>query len=198
MLGWNRFAAAAALVAALACGGPSTPPPPVLGQAPAFTLTERGGREISLDDLLGRPWVADFVFTHCAGPCPLLSTRMAALQRELGADTDVQLVSFTVDPERDTPEVLKKYAERYKADAEGWWFLTGPKQALYTMIRDGFKLAIDDGSALEDPEPGPGLITHSVRLVVVDPKGRVRAYIVGTEEGAVERVIEILDALARE
>jgi protein SCO1/2 len=113
---------------------------------------------------------------------------MAALQRAT-EDLDLPLVSFTVDPERDTPEVLAEYARRYKADRERWLFLTGPKQALYDMIQKGFLLAVDDGSLIEGGKPGPGIITHSVKFVLVDRQGRIRGYYSGDGAGVVDQIL---------
>ena len=167
---------------------------PEYGATPDFELTERSGRTVTAGDLAGKVWVADFIFTTCAGPCPLMSTHMAALQRAT-EDLDVQLVSFSVDPERDTPEVLSEYAARYKADPERWLFLTGPKQALYDMIQKGFLLAVDDGSLTEGGKPGPGIITHSVKFVLVDREGRIRGYYSGEEAGVVQEILPDIQRL---
>jgi protein SCO1/2 len=170
----------------LACSQPE--PLPDYGAVPSFELTERSGRTVSSDELEGKVWVADFIFTTCPGPCPLMSTHMAALQRAT-EDLDLPLVSFTVDPERDTPKVLAEYARRYKADRERWLFLTGPKQALYDMIQKGFLLAVDDGSLIEGGKPGPGIITHSVKFVLVDRQGRIRGYYSGDGAGVVDQIL---------
>ena len=177
--------------------GKDTEPLPVLGQVPDFSLIERSGRAVSLADLKGQVWVADFVFTHCAGPCPLLSRRMQSLQEPLADHTGVRLVSFSVDPERDTPEVLADYAKRYGA-GERWLFLTGEKEPLYWLIMDGFKLGVDDGSALTAGAPGPGTITHSTRFVLVDREGRIRAYYDGSSEDIAEQLLPDIQALLRE
>ena len=175
-----------------ACSQPE--PLPEYGATPDFELTERSGRTASSSELAGKVWVADFIFTTCAGPCPLMSTHMAALQRAV-ADLDVQLVSFTVDPERDTPEILAEYAARYKADPERWLFLTGAKQALYDMIQKGFLLAVDDGTVVEGGKPGPGIITHSVKFVLVDQQGRIRGYYSGEEAGVVNAILPDIQRL---
>lgn len=175
-----------------ACSRPE--PLPEYGQTPAFKLTERSGRTVSSSELAGRVWVADFIFTTCAGPCPLMSTHMAALQRAT-ADLDVQLVSFTVDPETDTPDVLAEYAERYQADPERWLFLTGAKQAIYDMVKQGFMLAVDDGSLTPGGKPGPGLVTHSVKFVLVDRQGRIRGYYSGDSAGVVDEIVPDIERL---
>jgi len=141
-------------------------------QVPEFTLTERSGREVQLADLKGKVWLADFVYTTCPGPCPILSTRMSEVQKALGNESDVRLVSISTDPESDTPAVLKEYAERYKA-GDHWWFLTGKKDAVYSLAREGFKLPIADAA------PGAAII-HSTRIVLVDKKGTVRGFYEGT------------------
>src|SRR5207244_4246347 len=90
-------------------------------------------------------WIADFIFTACPGPCPMISSRMSELQKPL-ENSDVRLVSFTVDPARDTPEVLSGYAEKLHAQSGRWDFLTGPKSTIYDLSRNGFKLGLSDGS----------------------------------------------------
>lgn len=175
------------------------------GAVPAFALVERSGRSVGLADLAGRPWVADFIFTRCTGTCPLLSSRMFAVQQALGGEEgaeetaapDVQLVSFSVDPDYDTPAVLAAYAERFKADSERWWFLTGERQALYALIVDGFHLGVQAASD-DAVRAGSELITHSTRLVLVDRAGHIRGYYNAIEEDAVARLLADLRALERE
>ncbi|MCB1022258.1 MAG: SCO family protein [Acidobacteria bacterium] len=193
MSSFVRFCPVLALF--FACAQPE--PLPEYGQTPAFELTERSGRTVSSSELAGKVWVADFIFTTCAGPCPLMSTHMASLQRALDG-RDVELVSFTVDPERDTPEVLSAYAKRYKADPERWLFLTGEKQALYDMIKKGFLLAVDDGSLTQGDTPGPGIVTHSVKFVLVDQQGLIRGYYSGEEAGVVDAILPDIDRLLAE
>lgn len=145
---------------------------PVLGALPEFALTERSGRRVGLDDLTGRIWVADFFFTYCAGPCPVMSRRMAELQSliEKNQFNDVLCVSFTVDPEHDTPAVLSEYAEVFSAKPDRWLFLTGDKRHLRDLAIKGFKIAV------QDPEQGDDQIIHSTRFVLVDRVGRIRGY----------------------
>ncbi|MHA2620732.1 MAG: SCO family protein [bacterium JZ-2024 1] len=149
-------------------------PLPIIGQVSDFVLTERSGQTITLNDLKGRPWVAGFIFTRCTGPCPRISAEMARLQEELPAR--FRLVSFSVDPVYDTPEVLREYATRFHADSNRWLFLTGEKPKMYAFIVASFKLTV-----LEVLEENERIITHSTRLVLVDENAKIRAYYESTD-----------------
>ncbi len=148
---------------------------PILGQVPDFSLTERSEQTVRLGDLRGKVWIADFVFTRCAGPCPVMTQQMAELQKRIGDARDLRLVTITVDPERDTPEVLREYAEFHGASKTNWLFLTGGKKEIYALIREGFKLIAQEASA-EELDAGSDAILHSTKFVVVDTQGRIRAY----------------------
>jgi protein SCO1/2 len=164
---------------------------PVLGEVPAFELLERSGGAIRASDLAGHVWVADFIFTHCPDFCPALTTRMRGLQDRLGASDPVRLVSFSVDPGRDTPEVLREYAARAGA-GPAWFFVTGPREDMARLLRDGFHVAwADDG-----PPASP--ITHSDRFVLVDRQLRIRGYYHGTDRDEMERLVRDAEALGRE
>ena len=140
--------------------------------APQFALQERGGGEITTSDLKGKVWIASFVFTRCTMGCPQVTATMQSLQKELdiaGAD-DLRFVTFTVDPENDTLDKLKKYAEMYKAHETRWYFLTGKEKVVRPLLQDGFKI-----TATKKANPTPGdEFDHSTKLFVVDKKGRVR------------------------
>jgi cytochrome oxidase Cu insertion factor (SCO1/SenC/PrrC family) len=142
------------------------------GAVPDFSLTERSGRELKRSDLAGAPWIADFVYTTCAGTCPLLSSDMARLHLRVG--DRVRLVSFTVDPARDSPQALAAYADRFGASPTGWLFATGPVETMRQLISQGFHLAVVDPPA-GDPELS-GVITHSEKVVLVDAGLRIRRY----------------------
>ncbi len=187
-----RVALAGALIVAVVLGCRRAEPLPVLGTVPPFTLTERSERPVSATDLLGSVWVADFVFTRCPDVCPLLSTRMASLQQPLATGDDpVRLVSVSVDPAHDTPPVLAAYAERYRAGPD-WLFLTGPRDAVAGLLRDGFRVAFaDDG-----PPTAP--ITHSDRFVLVDRQLRIRGYYHGNDRADVDRLISDARAVRAE
>ena len=146
------------------------PKNPVMGIVPDFSLTERSGRIVQKSDLLGSYWVASFIFTRCATTCPIASSQFTRLQADL--PKEVSLVSFTVDPDYDSPEVLAEYAEGYGADPDRWLFLTGEKNKLYKDIREGFHLAVE-GNA---DAPSGFAVTHTPRFALVDDKGRIRGY----------------------
>jgi protein SCO1/2 len=159
-------------------------PLPVLGQLPGFSLVNRDGRTIGLQDLAGTPWVADFVFTRCPASCPMMSARMARLNRSLPPELKVRLVSISVDPEYDTPEILERYARKFQAP-ERWLFLTGGREDIRRLCVEGFKLGLD-------MEPGPGVgpepILHSTRFVLVDGEGRIRGYYEAFDEASTEKL----------
>lgn len=170
---------------------------PVLGTLPEFSLVERSGRSVTRAELVGHPWVANFIFTQCAGVCPVLSTRMGQVQRALAEQglADVRSVSFSVDPVHDTPTVLRIYAEQHHADAERWLFLTGSRDELYRVISEGFRLAVAERSPDEATQTPGELITHSDRFVLVDATGQIRAYYHGTESATVEQILRDLHTL---
>jgi protein SCO1/2 len=152
---------------------------PVAFDLPDFTLTERSGRPVSKADLRGKVWVASFVFTRCTGPCPSVTGTVAKLQADLDLDRhpDLRLVTFTVDPDRDTPDALKKYAQHFHAHPDRWLFLTGPEADVHRLAKDGFKI-LAERSATPNPPEGQEF-DHSTRVAVVDKKGRVRGYFDG-------------------
>jgi|GEM_PF-132054 len=150
---------------------PTDSPPLVYGQLPDFKLTERSGKTVTLADLKGKVWVADFIFTYCGGPCPIMTRRMRDLHRSLEKKklADVLTVSISVDPQRDTPQVLTEYATMYKVEDYDWLFLTGTKQDIYDLSVKGFKLAVE-------PEQGTDQLIHSTRFVLVDQQAQIRGY----------------------
>src|SRR5213083_1249910 len=161
------------------------------GTVPEFLLVNQDGQNFGSAQLRGKIWIADFIYTTCPGPCPMISSRMSELQKPL-QKTAVRLVSFSVDPEKDTPEVLRSYAERLQAEPGRWDFLTGPKSAIYRLSHDGFKLAISDGSDAQ------GIPVHSTRMVLVDRHGQIRGYYDATEPEAVTKLLADTNHLLRE
>lgn len=152
------------------------------GPVPEFSLTDQNGQSVTLNTLKGCVWIADFIFTHCGGQCPMMTAQMVRLQRAL--PPDIRLVSFSVDPARDTPEVLSRYAKAHGAEEGRWMFLTGSQEVLYRLSREGFRLALEEtgGSAVEP-------IAHSIRLILMDRQGRIRSYYDGSDDQAVQRLI---------
>ncbi len=166
----------------------------MLGQVPDFTLVNRDGRTVRRADLAGSPWIANFIFTRCPASCPMMTTRMARLNRELARGPGVRLVSISVDPEHDTPAVLQRYAASFAAP-EHWLFLTGDGPQIYRLSQEGFKLGVDpapQASGLQTAEP----ILHSTRFVLVDGEGRIRGYYDAFDEEAMKGLERDLAAIA--
>jgi len=161
------------------------------GSVPDFQLTNQNGQPFGSAQLSGKIWIADFIYTTCPGPCPMISGRMSELQKPLDK-TDVHLVSFSVDPEKDTPEVLRAYADKLQAEPGHWDFLTGAKSAIYNLSHDGFKLAVSDGSEAQ------GIPVHSTRMVLVDRHGQIRGYYDATEPEAITKLLADTNHLLRE
>jgi protein SCO1/2 len=170
---------------------------PDLGPAPAFRLTERSGQPFASTQLAGKYWVADFIFTSCAGSCPAMSTQMRDLQQSFTKSGQVLLVSFSVDPAHDTPAKLRDYADGYMAQPGRWFFLTGSEGEVAALARDGFKLASGVANDASDPSviASAPAIVHSQRFVLVDPAGRIRGYYDGAGSDAVQNVIADVRAL---
>jgi protein SCO1/2 len=164
-----RFVVAIGLLAFTGCAPRAELP--IMGQVPEFQLTSQDGKTFDSKALEGHVWVADFIFTHCPGPCLRMSSQMHRVQSKTASETAIRLVSFTVDPARDTPEALAAFASKYQPDATRWFFLTGKRETLQMLSRDIFKLGDVDGT-----------MNHSTRFVLVDKRGRVRGTY-GTQEG---------------
>ncbi|HOQ44661.1 MAG TPA: SCO family protein [Bryobacteraceae bacterium] len=175
------------LACALLAGCASRKPLPVLGQVPEFTLTAQDGEPFDSKSLEGKIWVSDFIFTTCPGPCPRMSSQMRWVGQQVADLPDVRLVSFTVDPEHDTPPVLAEYAKRFGADPGQWHFLTGPSSVLQHIDREGFKLGGVDGS-----------LTHSTRFVLVDRQRRIRGYYHTDDDEGLKQLVSDIRRLARE
>jgi protein SCO1/2 len=182
---------AARLVGRRAGAGPDLP---VLGDVPAFALTEANGRTITRDQLLGRPWIADFIFTRCAGTCPVMSSSMSGLHDDFLSDGDLsayRFVSVSVDPDYDTPEVLREYARLVDADPERWFFLTGDFATIHALSQRGFHLG--SGQDADTNE-----ILHSTKFVLVDRAGKIRGYYDGTVPEEVAQLAKDARVIARE
>ena len=141
---------------------------PVIGKIPAFSFIDSHGDEINRRNLDGKVWVADFIFTTCTMACPVMTGNMNIIHKEFRNNDDVRIVSISVYPEYDTPEVLTEYATRYDANTDRWHFLTGPEEDVKKLIKNGFKMG-----DYED------IIFHSERFALVDQKGQIRGYYSG-------------------
>lgn len=160
--------------------------PPVLGALPAFELTDERGRPFGSRDLEGRVWVASFIFTRCETVCPRITARMARIQdRARNLEPALHLVSFSVDPEHDTPARLAEYARAHRASPRMWTFVTGPAATVRETVERGLRVSI----GREEGDPSPAAISHGSHLVLVDGAGRIRGYYDPEEPDAVDRVV---------
>jgi len=167
-------------LAAAAAAGCSRPPAlPVFQSVPPFRLTASTGLPFDSARLKGNVWLASFFFASCNGPCPRMNSLIYGLQERTYTYKGLQIVSITVDPERDTPEALASYANRYKADPERWHFLTGDRAAISALARDAFQIGELDTAQ-----------THSTRVFLIDRASRVRGHFPTAEK-------EDIDALER-
>lgn len=178
---------------AWACGRPA--PEEVFYVLPPFELVDQEGDPSGSSSLQGKVWVASFIFTRCQSTCPLQTRQMARLQQRLQGDSrweKVRLVSISVDPEHDTPAVLRDYAGKAGADPKRWRFLTGTREAIWSLSKDGFKLGVGE-------EPGvPEMpLFHSTKLALVDGQGQVRGYYDGTSEEGTEELIRDLEKVTQ-
>lgn len=144
---------------------------PTLGDVPDFSLSESGGGTLRRSDLREKVWIASFIFTRCAEACPAMMRQEVGVQGQLPLRDDLRLVSFSVDPDFDTPTVLAQYAKAFGADKSRWLFLTGDKKVIYDLAQRGFQLnAVGADPAKEMP------ILHSSKLALVDRRGSIRGY----------------------
>ncbi len=160
--------------------------PPIPEKAPVFELTDQDGKPRDLESLLGRAVLVDFIFTTCPGPCPMLTASHVALQKALPAEIRerTHFVSITLDPERDTPEALRSYAEQRGADLSSWSFLTGDAENVKRVLQEFYV------GSVRRPD---GTIDHLVATYLIDPQGQIVERYIGLE---VPRA-EIIDDLRR-
>ncbi|MBI2387798.1 MAG: SCO family protein [Elusimicrobia bacterium] len=164
-----------------------SPAPKPVKELPDFALTAvtvDGTSPFDLRAMRGRAWIADFIFTRCGGPCPMLTANMAGLQQKL--PKEIGLLSFTVDPDHDSPEVLTLYARKFAADPQRWFFLTGEKTELIRLVRDGFLLPIVENAAASPGER----VTHSTKMVLIDAQGRLLGWYDGDEQASLDKLAE--------
>ncbi|MBC2605466.1 SCO family protein [Pelagicoccus albus] len=163
------------------------------GNVANFEFLDQEGAPFSSEQLEGKVWLANFVFTSCSAECPILTAKMMHVREELGTDANVEYVSFSVDPVTDTPERLKEYASDY-GSAEDWVLLTGDGEKLDSLIKNSFLLPTAKDYHERRDIAATGFI-HSNKLIVVDQKGTVRYAVDGLEEGAVERLSTVMKRL---
>lgn len=169
----------------------STPEPAldVLFDAPTFSVTDQNGNTVTNESMHGKVWIASLFFSECAGICPMMTSRLKDLQQTVTSPT-VQLISFSVDPEHDTPEVMKKYADKAKADSTRWHFVTGSKEQMFALAR-GLKLGMEPA---HDNQP----IIHSQQALLIDGKGHVRGVYDTNDEVSMKRLASDATILAAE
>jgi len=173
------------LLGLTACIRPT--PLDTFGEVPHFELTSQTGQPFDSKSLDGHIWVADFIYTTCTGPCPMMSRQMHRVQTSPAETPDVKLVSFSVDPAHDTPPILAEYAKHFTPDYDRWFFLTGDQARLNDVALKGFKLNSVDGST-----------THSTRFVLVDSHQRIRGYYTTSEDSFMPKLVHDIRQLERE
>ncbi len=146
---------------------------PVIGPVADFALTNQDGKLSTLADFTNHVWVADIIFTRCAGPCPRMTGQMRWLQNQLPPASAAKLVTLTTDPENDSPAVLKKYADRFSAEAGRWTFLTGSKREIAALASGSLKLSAVPVK-IEEQKDAADLFIHTTIFVVVDKHAQLR------------------------
>ena len=160
---------------------------PVIGGIPDFEFIDSEGRDVGLSTLKGKVWVADFIFTTCTMACPIMTGNMNIIHKKYKKNDDIRLVSISVYPEYDTPEVLKKYASQYEANTDTWHFLTGNESTVKEVIKDGFKIG-----DYED------IIFHSEKFALVDRNGMIRAYYNGMKSEDMKKLKKDINKLLKQ
>lgn len=163
------------------------PPLPILGNSPRFTLMDESGNPFSSDELKGKVSVANFFFASCPGMCPLISRNIASVRDKLKSKEGLAFLSISVDPQRDTPEVLTEYARKFRDRAGDWRFVTGPRSDLKYIATDGFKLGFEDEIAL-----------HTTKAILIDKKQRIRGYYDALDHDAMEKLARDMKRLLGE
>ena len=163
---------------------------PPLAEISEFSLNTQDGKIFSKSDLLGQIWVMDFIFTRCAGPCPLLTSRMIELSSKLSKNHEVKLASVTVDPSYDTPEILSSYAANIHADPRQWIFLTGSPHHITHFVKE---VMMQPLAAESD-----GMPTHSTRLMIIDKNAMIRGYLDGNDPEVTQKILMKIGNLMRE
>lgn len=169
---------------------------PVLRQIQPFSLTDASGKTVTREDLKGKVWVADFIYTSCPGPCPVETLRMKEIQDLVANLPDVRLVSISVDPGTDSPPVLGRYAEAHGANSAQWLFLTGTVKEIWRLASESFAFAVGENPPNRPAEEGP--VFHSTQFALVDQAGRIRAYYDGLKSATPARAAQDIRRLMDE
>lgn len=156
---------------------------PTYHTIPEVNLLAQDGKEFSTTSLKGKVSVADFFFASCAGTCPRMTNQLTRVQKALAGHKDFRIVSYSVDPARDSAQALMEYANRFHADTAQWKFITGPKKSLYDLARYGYFLPVEPGNG------GSEDFIHSEQLILVDRNSHIRGYYTGTDSASVDSLI---------
>jgi protein SCO1 len=170
---------------------------PVLFEVPDFALTNQSGQVVTRSDLRGQVWIADIIFTRCAGPCPEMTRRMAELQAAIPANQPVKFITLTTDPDNDTPAVLQSYARRFLAQSGRWHFLTATKRQIADLAVGGLKLTAMEKEA-DKREKLDDLFIHSTLFVLIDQQGRARAVFESDDPAMKSKLIPAITKLLQE
>ena len=162
-------------------------PLPVIGSIPEFEFIDSEGQSINLNTLKGKVWVADFIFTTCTMACPIMTGNMNTIHKKYKKNDDLRLVSISVYPEYDTPEVLKEYASQYDANTDKWHFLTGKEATVKNIIKNGFKIGDDED-----------IIFHSEKFALVDKNGMIRSYYNGMKTEDMDKLKKDINRLLKQ
>lgn len=170
---------------------------PRLGHIPTFSLTNQRGEPVRAESFQGTVWIADFVFLGCQQSCPTLTARMHDLQQTIeshASKNPIRFVSFSVDPDNDTPERLHDYAVKFKANEATWSFLTGKNEDVGKIVVEGFKMQY---GRTKDDQTGVFDIMHGDWFILVDGKGNIRGYYDSSEPAAMEKIAADAERLAK-
>ena len=159
---------------------------PVLGHVPDFEFTAHTGEPFGSEQMRGKINIVEFFFTTCRGPCPVMNANMSELYEMFDGYDDIRFVSISVDPEHDTPEVLREYAEDFGLDDDRWIFLHAPIDSVVWLSEKGFYLAADNLPSM-----------HSTKFVLVDGWEQIRGYYSGTDESSIKIMITHIRELVK-
>ncbi|MBT8262553.1 MAG: SCO family protein [Bacteroidia bacterium] len=179
----------------------SKPDLAVIGTVPEFSFTNQNRNTISNEDYKGKVYVAEFFFTTCPSICPIMNRNMVRIQNEFYGNPDLGIASFSIDPEYDTPEILKSYAESYEITNPSWHLLTGEKAKIFELANAGFNLYVGENSEVE------GGFEHSGYFALIDQEGNIRSridengnpiiYYDGLEAEGIQMLMEDIELLLK-